>query len=444
MALFGRRKKRQEEAEEPVVEVQKLPDPPAPTINGMRSMADHRDYLLSLVEPLPPFGQNLLEAQGLALCEDIVSTIELPGFDNSSMDGYAVRCADVAEAAEDNPIDLPVAGEIAAGDGDIPQLAVGTAVKIMTGAPIPDGADAVIPYEGTNRGTDRVRIMVSATPGLHIRRRGEDIAAGTLLMNDGDQLGPRNIGLLAGVGIDKVLARPRPRVVVLSTGSELVQPGSPLTGGGQVYDSNSYLLAAAAKAAGALVYRVGLVSDDREEIKQTISDQMVRADLIVSSGGVSQGDYDLVKSVMPELGLTDFCQVAMQPGKPQGFGLIGEDDEERVPMIMVPGNPVSAFVSFEAFVRPVIRKLMGVEPYVRPTERAFTTHVIRSVKNKTQLARALVTTDPGGRRTAELVGGHGSHLLGDLSKANALILLGPDVETVTAGQPIAYWPLNDG
>ncbi|NYI71693.1 molybdopterin molybdotransferase [Naumannella cuiyingiana] len=444
MPLFGRRKKQTEVAEQPEPEAPRLPDPPAPSINGLRSMQDHRDYLLSLVEPLPPFGQNLIEAQGLSLCEDIVSHIDLPGFDNSAMDGYAVRCADVAEAAEDNPVDLPVVGEIAAGDGDLPPLAAGTVVKIMTGAPVPDGAEAVIPYEGTNRGSETVRIFAPGQPGLNIRRRGEDVTAGTLLLNEGDLVAPRNVGLMAGVGIDKVLARPRPRVVVISTGSELVQPGNPLTGGGQIYDSNSYLLAAAAKAAGAQVYRVGLVSDDPDEIKQTISDQLVRADLLVSSGGVSQGDYDLVKSVLPELGLTDFTEVAMQPGKPQGFGLIGEHPDDRVPMIMVPGNPVSAFVSFEAFVRPVIRKLMGVEPYVRPSERAFATKAIRSVKGKLQLARGIVTADAGGRRTVELVGGHGSHLMGDLARANALVLLGPETEVVPAGQPVAVWMLADG
>ena len=235
-------------------------------------------------------------------------------------------------------------------------------MKIMTGAPVPENADAIVPYENTDRGENDVKITAPSVVGQHIRRVGEDIEAGVRLFGEGDQLGARDIGVLAGIGLDKVLVRPRPRVVVVSTGSELVDPGLTLTSDQQIYDSNSYMLAAAAKAAGAQVFRVGLVGDDAEQLKQLINDQLIRADLILTTGGVSQGDYDIVKAVMPELGECDFTQVAMQPGKPQGFGLIGDD---RIPMIMLPGNPVSAFVSFEAFVRPVIRKLMGVTP-VRP------------------------------------------------------------------------------
>ena len=199
------------------------------------------------------------------------------------------------------------------------------------------------------------------------------------MLRNGDQLNARAIGLLAGVGRDKVLVRPRPRVVVIATGSELVEPGLPLAREQMIYDSNSYLLAAAARAAGAQVFRVGLVSDDPDEVRQLINDQLVRADLVLTTGGVSQGDYDVVKEVMPGLGATDFTQVAMQPGKPQGFGLIGES---RVPMLMLPGNPVSAFVSFEAFARPAIRKLMGTTPYVRPSVRCRAAHEMTSIPGR--------------------------------------------------------------
>lgn len=439
MALFGRRKK-QDEDEVVVQEVPTLPPPPPGDAAGLRSMEDHREYLLAQIEPLPAFGQHVLDALHLSICEDIESDIDLPGFDNSAMDGYAVHAADTEGASEDTPVVLAVVGEVAAGDWSEEPLPPGTAFKIMTGAPVPEGADAVVAYEQTDRGSDDVVIRAAARPGQHIRRRGEDVQAGDLMMRRGETIGARSVGLMAAIGVDKVMVRPRPRVVVLATGSELVAPGRPLDNPAQLYDSNSYLLAAAAKAAGAQVFRVDRVGDDPEAITQAITDQLVRADLIITTGGVSQGDYDIVKSVMPNLGLTDFCQVAMQPGKPQGFGLIGED---RVPMIMLPGNPVSAFVSFEAFVRPVIRKLMGVEPLYRPQVRAIATHLIRSAPGRKQLARGLVTTDPAGRRSVTVVGGHGSHLVSNMAKANALIVIDPEVEVVQAGEPVPVWLLEE-
>ena len=313
-------------------------------------------------------------------------------------------------------------------------------MKIMTGAPLPAGADTIVPYEATDRGTDDVLVFTPSEPGQHVRRAGEDIEAGDVVLRAGDQLGPRSIGLLAGIGRDKVLVRPRPRVIVIATGSELVHPGLPLPKPEMIYDSNSFLLAAAARAAGAQVFRVGLVSDDPDEVKQLISDQLVRADLILTTGGVSQGDYDVVKAVLPELGATDFASVAMQPGKPQGFGLIGED---RVPMLMLPGNPVSSFVSFEAFARPVLRKLMGVAPYERAAVRCQTTHAMTSIPGKRQLARGKVSTSESGTRQVELVGGHGSHLLGDLARANALVILDEDVEFVAAGDDVEVWLLGE-
>ncbi len=438
MGLFGRKRT----SPGPLVEPEApfaLPEPPAPSVDGLRSMADHRDYLLSCIEPLPPFGQQLLDAVDLSLCEDIVSAVALPGFDNSAMDGYAVQAHDVEHASEAEPVSLPVVGEIAAGQVAPHRLSPRSAMKIMTGAPIPPGADAIVPYEATDRGETEVRIDEPSQLGQHIRRRGEDIAVGDLVLRAGERLAPRSIGLLAAIGIDKAMVRPRPRVVVISTGSELVEPGGKLNGDRQIYDSNSYLLAAAAKSAGAQVFRVR-VSDDPAEVKQTISDQLVRADLILTSGGISEGDYDVIKQVIPELGVTDFARVAMQPGKPQGFGLIGDD---KIPMIMLPGNPVSSFVSFEAFVRPVLRKLMGAAPHVRPTVRCAAEHVITSLPNRLQLARGFVSTDHSGARTVSLTGGHGSHLLGGLARANALVLLGEEVDFVAQGDEVDVWLLGE-
>jgi molybdopterin molybdotransferase len=412
-----------------------VPPPDGPT--GLRGFADQRSFVLSQVEPLMPFGMVLIEALGLQLAERIVSDVDLPGFDNSAMDGYAVRSDDVAGATADAPVTLPVDGVVAA--GDLPDaLAAGSARKIMTGAPIPDGADTVVAYEQTDRGATSVLVYEGAAPGHHIRRRGSDLTEGVVVADQGTILDARLSGVLAGIGVDKVLVRPRPRVAVISTGSELVEPGGPIRRG-QVYDSNSHLIAACAKQDGAQVWRVGLVSDDRDLLRQTIADQLIRADLIVTTGGVSEGDFDTVKQIAGDLGAADFCRVAMQPGKPQGFGLIGDDD---VPILMLPGNPVSAFVSYEAFVRPVLRKLMGAAPYVRPVVEAVATGAMRSRQGILQLARGHAVRD-GGAWSVDLVGGHGSHLLGDLRRANALVLLDEETTEVAPGDLVSVWLLDE-
>jgi molybdopterin molybdotransferase len=438
MSLFGRRKTDDAPARS---SWDPLPLAPPARPDGLRSMEDHRDYLLSCITELPAFGQQLLDAVDLAICEEITSPISLPGFDNTAMDGYAVRAQDVAAASPETPVRLPVVGEVPAGQPAPHRLSPGTAMKIMTGAPIPPGADAIVAYESTDRGSADVEIHLPSEVGQHIRRAGEDVAAGQRLFRAGDQLDPRSIGLLAAVGRDKVLVRPRPRVVVIATGSELIQPGQRLPSEYQIFDSNSFLLAAAARAAGAQVFRVGMVSDDPEKVRELITDQLVRADLILTTGGVSQGDYDVVKAVMPELGATEFVQVAMQPGKPQGFGLIGED---RIPMIMLPGNPVSAFVSFEAFARPVIRKLMGITPYTRTPVRARAVHAMSSTSARRQLARGIITHDDDGNRLVALAGGHGSHLIGDLARSNALVVLPEETDLVAAGEQVEVWLLSEG
>jgi molybdopterin molybdotransferase len=438
MPLLRRKRK-----PEPVVETpepERLPEPPAAGADGMRSMADHRSYLLDCIESLPPFGQQILDSVGLSLCEDVVAGLSMPRFDNSAMDGYAVRASDIQQADTDKPVSLPVVGEVQAGAPAPHKLSPGTAMKIMTGAALPEGADTVVPYEATDRGSQDVQIGEAGLIGANVRRVGEDVNEGDTVLRVGDRLTARSVGLLAAIGVDQVMVRPRPRVVVISTGSELVEPGLALQNEQQIYDSNSYMLAAAARAAGAQVFRVGRVVDDAEQLKQVISDQLVRADLILTTGGVSQGDYDIVKQVLPDLGPCDFTTVAMQPGKPQGFGLIGED---KTPTIMMPGNPVSAFVSFEAFVRPVLRKLAGVEPFIRPTTPLTAERAITSMTGKLQFARGAVQVDDQGRRTVDLTGGHGSHLLGGLAAADALLLIDPDTDFVAAGDEIDAWLLDE-
>ena len=395
------------------------------------TVEEHLARILDAIEPLGAFPQPLMETLGLAAAEDVVAPISLPSFDNSGMDGYAVAFADVVSASEDAPVHLPVVGEIGAGQAQLLAMSPGTAVKIMTGAPLPAGADAVVPYEWTDRGVAQVQITRAPTEGQHIRRAGEDVSEGDVLIEDGTVLGPRHLGLLAAVGRGTVLSRPRPRVVILSTGSELREPGTPL-GHDSVYDGNSWLLAASARRAGAIAYRVGIVPDESRAFLDALSDQLVRADLVVTSGGVSQGDYDVVKEALRPSGSVWFGGVKMQPGKPQGFGTVGEDE---TPIFTLPGNPVSAYISFETFVLPAIRKLMGKRPWSRPTTRARLTHPLSSPPGRRQYMRGSYAVDRGGPFVSP-VGGAGSHLIGDLASANALIIVPEDATSVSAGEQV--------
>jgi len=398
---------------------------------------EHLKRILDSIDTLPAYDQPLLEVMGLPIAEDIMAPLPLPAFDNSGMDGYAVVHHDVASASEQRPVHLPVVGEIAAGAATIMAMSPGTAVRIMTGAPVPQGCDAIVPVEWTDGGTSAVVIVQAPEVGQHIRRAGEDVAVGDRLVSEGDLIGPRQIGLLASVGTSRVASRPRPRVVVISTGDELREPGEKL-GSDSIYDGNSYMLAAAARAAGAIAYRVGIVRDDHEGFAEALSDQLVRADVVVTSGGVSKGAYDVVKEVLQEQGTVRFDEVAMQPGKPQGFGFVGEDG---TPIFTLPGNTVSSYVSFEVFVLPALRKMMGRKVLSRPLMRATTTAPLRSFQGKRQYVRARYEVGGEGA-TVTPVGGHGSHLVGDLSEANALIVVPPEVTSVQGGSQVQVLVLD--
>jgi molybdopterin molybdotransferase len=373
------------------------------------------------------------------LARDVVSTIDLPSFDNSSMDGYAVHPADVATATDDEPVVLPVVADLPAGSREVHPLTPGSAVRIMTGAPVPPGAGGVVPVEWTDAGLARVSIARPAVEGQYIRRVAEDVTAGQLLLRAGARLSPRHLALLAATGHDRVTVRPRPRVVVLSTGSEIVEPGR-RPGFGQVTDSNSYTLTAAALDAGALAYRVGIVEDDARLLMSTLEDQLVRADVLITTGGVSAGAYDTVKEVLSRLGTVRFEKVAMQPGMPQGFGTIGSDS---TPIFTLPGNPVSAYVSFEVFVRPVLRKMLGEVDLHRPVVTARAVEGWRSPRGKTQYSRVELRSD-GSALTVRPVGGPGSHLIADLSQANALAVVPPDVSQVSVGDAVPCMLLERG
>jgi molybdopterin molybdotransferase len=413
------------------------------------SVDDHLEDILAAIRPLDPIELQLPDAQGCVLVEDVTVPVALPPFDNSSMDGYAVRVADVAGATEEFPSVLTVIGDVAAGSGGLPTVGPGQAARIMTGAPLPPGAQAVVPVEWTDGGagggaaktmrpagvdpagaSGEVRVHRSVEERAHVRARGSDVQAGDLALAAGTVLGPPQIGLLAAIGRGTVRVRPRPRVVVLSTGSELIQPGEELTEG-RIYDSNSFALAAAARDAGAISYRVGAVTDDAETLRATIEDQLIRADLLVTTGGVSVGAYDVVKEALSSVGDEDepgsgidFRKLAMQPGKPQGFGSIGP---EHTPLLALPGNPVSSYVSFELFVRPAIRALMGLPDVHRPTARAVlkADKAIGSPAGKRQFLRGRYDAEAG---SVTPVGGSGSHLIAALAHADCLIVV-PESDT---------------
>ncbi len=402
------------------------------------SVEDHRDRILATIDPLPAFDQPLMEAFGLSAAEDVHASVALPGFDNSAMDGYAVAHADVASATQESPVHLPVVGEIGAGQATLLAVSPGTTVKIMTGAPVPAGADSVVPYEWTDRGVANVVISRAPVKGQHVRPKGQDVSQGDLLVQAGTVLGARQIGLLAAVGRPSVRSRPRPRVVVLSTGSELREPGSSLAHD-SVYDGNSFLLAAAARQAGAIAYRVGIVPDEPRAFLNALNDQLVRADLVVTSGGVSMGDYDVVKEALAPLGTVWFGGVAMQPGKPQGSGTVGED---ATPIITLPGNPVSSYISFEQFVLPAIRRLMGRTPYIRPSADAMITRELPSPAGRRQFARGVLSLVDG-RLAVTPVGPQGSHMIGDLAESDALIVVPESVTSVAAGETVTVLPLDE-
>jgi molybdopterin molybdotransferase len=403
----------------------------------LSTVDEHVERIVESLDPLHPYDQPLLEALGLPVCENITATMDLPAFDNSAMDGYAVYFDDVVTASEDHPVHLPVVGEMAAGQTKLFALSPGTAVRIMTGAPVPQGADAIVPVEWTDGGVASVRITKAPQLDQHVRHKGEDVQVGDVLLEDGSILGPRQLGLLASVGRSQVRSRPRPRIVIMSTGAELREPGTAL-GHDSVYDANSYMLAAAARTTGAIAYRVGIVSDDPNDFRDALSDQLVRADLVVTSGGVSKGAYDVVKEVLSELGTVSFGEVGMQPGKPQGFGFVGEDS---TPIITLPGNPVSSYVSFEVFVVPAIRRMMGRLPYRRPMVRALCSQGFASIPGRQQYVRAQFEIDGKGAHVAP-IGGHGSHLVGDLSEANALIVVPPEVTSVPGGSQVQVLVLD--
>jgi molybdopterin molybdotransferase len=388
----------------------------------MESVDEYLADILSAITPLAPRELSLADAQGAVLAADVTAQWPLPAFDNSAMDGYAVRAADVAAA----PVTLPVDGEIAAGDTGGRELAPGTCIRIMTGAAMPAGADAVVQVELTDGGTRQAEIREAVPAGTAVRLRGGDAVPGDLLLAGGTRIGAVALGLLAAAGLGAVTARPRPRVTVISTGDELVEPGQPLVPG-QIWESNSVMLAAAARQAGCAVTRYPVVRDSTDAVLAAVQDAMSGADLLVTSGGVSMGaEHDVVKAALSKLGTVRFRRVAMQPGMPQGFGLVGDG----VPIFTLPGNPVSAYVSFQLFVAPALDAFQALDPQRLPRRTAVLTAPARSPAAKRSFLRGILDPQAGEVTPAP---GQMSHQLASLALANALIIVPEDVTALDAG-----------
>ncbi|MDP7722624.1 gephyrin-like molybdotransferase Glp [Mycobacterium sp. TY814] len=404
----------------------------------MRSVTEHQHAIAQMIAARPAVNAALTDALGLALAGDVVAPLSLPVFDNSAMDGYAVRAEDTAGATPEHPVVLPVAEDIPAGRTDELTLQPGTAHRIMTGAPLPAGATAIVPVEATDGGAQSVQIRQHSEAGRHIRRAGEDVEAGTIVLTAGEVVTPAALGLLAALGLAELPVVPRQRVLLMSTGSELVAPGTPLRPG-QIYESNSVMLAAAVREAGADVVATATAGDDVAQFTAILDRYAADADLIITSGGVSAGAYEVVKDAFGPHGVQGgegvaFVKVAMQPGMPQGAGFVA-----GTPIVTLPGNPVSALVSFEVFIRPALRTAMGLPNPERPKRSAVLTEAVTSPRGKRQFRRAILDAAAG---QVTSYGPPASHHLRWLASANALLDIPEDVVEVPAGTELQVWDLS--
>ena len=398
----------------------------------MRSIEDHRGAILALVRVLPAETVPVGAALGRVLAEDVVAAVDLPGFDNSAMDGYAVRSSELVGAGEGSPVRRPVDGDIAAGDTTRHVLGAGRVMRIMTGAPMPEGADAVVPVERTDGGGREVELRLEPEPGRHVRRRGEDVRTGDVVLRAGVRMGPGHIGLVAAANVSEVAVRRVPRVTVVSTGDELVPPGSPIDHG-QIIDSNNVMLRALVEAAGADVAGSPHLPDEAEAVRSFLADPDGDPDLVITSGGVSMGVYDTVKEVLAADDGVEFVKVAMRPGMPQGCGVVGP---RRVPVVTLPGNPVSSFVSFHVFVLPALRAMAGLDPLEDGGFEAVAGSAWPKVVGRAEMTRVVV--EDGVARPS---GGQGSHMLGALAEATALAVVPAEADGVREGDRLHCFPL---
>ena len=418
----------------------------------MISVEEALDKVLSCVEVLEPERKPILECLGQVLAEDVYSTIDIPPLDNSAMDGYALRAEDTREATESSPRYLVVVGEVAAGSMPIKKVEPGTAIRIMTGAPLPEGADTVVKFEDTDevsrkssrKDLSQIGILCQANKGLNVRCRGEDIARGNLILQKGTVLRPQEIGVLASLGFSTALVIRRPIVAILATGDELIGVDQPLPPG-KIYNSNTYTIAAAVSRYGGIPRILGIGRDSVQSLTEKIAEGL-DADMLITSGGVSKGDYDMVKDVLAEQGEIGFWTVCMKPGKPIAFGVIKKVEgrkKRKVPHLGLPGNPVSSMITFEQFARPAILKMMGKKVLAKPTVRAIIEDDIASTDARRLFARVVVT-NRGGRYHASVTGPQGSGMLTSMVKANGLAVIPESSNGAKAGDMVEVQMLDWG
>lgn len=416
----------------------------------MISVDEALERILSYVDVLPAEEKQLVDALGQVLDEDIASSFDIPPRDNTAMDGYAVRAADTAGATAERPRELAVIGEVAAGyefEGEVPP---GAAVRIMTGAPVPAGADTIVPFEETDEPFEKapertqalsatVKVFKEARPGANIRRAGEDVRDGQVVARRGTVLRPSEIGVIASVGKATVRVIRRPVVAVLSTGDELVEVGRPREGA-RIYDSNAYSVGALIRRNGGIPRHLGIARDTVEALTAKIREGM-DADMLITSAGVSRGDYDVVKDVLAREGEVAFWTVAMKPGKPLAFGCF-RSHGRRIPHIGLPGNPVSSMVTFELFGRPAMMKMMGKADWRRPVLRAVAEERIVNRDDPRVFFARCVVRERDGRYFASLTGGQSSGMLTSMMRANALTIIPADVDVVEPGDEIQVLMLD--
>jgi len=397
----------------------------------MISVEEALEKVLSYIKVLDGVETPILECLGQVLAEDIYSSIDIPPKDNSAMDGYAVKAQDTSGAAASSPVYLDIIGEAKAGDVSNLEVKAHKTIRIMTGAPLPKGADSVVPFEDTDE-TQRseqplkqIGILKPVDKGKNVRLAGEDIGKGQLAIQKGAVLRPAQVGVLASLGMDKVKVIRRPVVAILATGDELAELGQPLSEG-QIYNSNSYSSAAQVLRYGGIPRVLGIARDTEEDLDKKIREAL-SADMLLTTGGVSMGDYDLVKDVLAKQGEISFWKVRMKPGKPLAFGTI-----KGVPHLGLPGNPVSSMITFELFARPAILKMMGKTNLIRPTVEVTMESRIKNSDGRRIFARAIVRKE-GDRLYAKTTGPQGSGILTSMSMANALVIVPEDVAAVKEG-----------
>ncbi|BBZ55777.1 MULTISPECIES: molybdotransferase-like divisome protein Glp [Mycobacteriaceae] len=403
----------------------------------MRSVEDQQARVAAAAVAPRPVRVAIAEAQGLMCAEEVVTERPLPGFDQAAIDGYAVRSVDVmgADSGGDADVTLPVVSTIAAGERTPTRLQPRQAARVQTGAPMPTLADAVLPLRWTDGGESRVRVLRGVRSGAYVRRTGDDVQPGDVAVRAGTIIGPAQVGLLAAVGRERVLVHPRPRLTVISVGGELVDI-SRTPGNGQVYDVNSYALAAAGRDAGAEVNRVGIVDADPKTLRDVIEGQLSRSEVVVIAGAVGGAAAEGVRAVLAELGEMEVARIAMHPGSVQGFGTLGRDG---VPVFLLPANPVSALVVFEVMVRPLIRMSLGKRQPMRRVVPARTLSPISSVVGRKGFLRGQLMRDQDtGEYLVQALGGApgASHLLATLAEANCLVIVPTEAEQIRTGESV--------